>query len=63
MFVKEGDRLDLIGEKDSKTEKRAIKRVLLAKIVSNSAGDSKKPLVILAIWKGGLYEEDMYRND
>ena len=55
--------MDLIGEKDSKTEKRAIKRVLLAKIVSNSAGDSKKPLVILAIWKGGLYEEDMYKND
>jgi hypothetical protein len=54
--------LDLIGEKDPKTDKRGIKRVLLAKIVSMSAGKSKKPLVVLVTWKGGLYEEDVYKN-
>jgi hypothetical protein len=61
--VNEGDRLDLIGDKDAKQDKRAIKRVLLHKIVDLNAGKSNsKPLVILVIWKSGLYEEDSYKK-
>ena len=58
--VKDGDWLDLIGEKDNKLDKRPIKRVILHKIVN--PGKYDKPLVILVTWKGGLYEQDTFKK-
>lgn len=58
----EGDKLDLIGDVESKTGKRAMKRVLIHKLTESNAKLNNKPLAILVVWKSGLYEEDSYKK-
>lgn len=52
----------MIGENSDKNSdgKRALKRVMLERIVDFST-KSDRPKVVLITWKSGLFEDDAYK--
>lgn len=60
--IKARDRIDMIGENAEKNSdgKRALKRVMLERIVDIST-KSDRPKVVLITWKSGLFEDDAYK--